>query len=159
MLSARKSIALISEAGTPAISDPGALLVAEVSSILHDKVKVVPVPGPSAAVAALSAAGFISQQFFFAGFPPSKRKRQKFFKDSFKSAAPVIFYESPHRILKTISDIIAILGKSSLTRQAVVFRELTKQFETSYRGTLKDIADVIGKDQIRGEFVIVIGPP
>ena len=158
MLGGRQSIALISEAGTPAISDPGALLVSEIVRIMGNKVRIVPIPGPSAVVAALSIAGFPAQQYVFAGFPPQKRKREKFFKETLRGSGPVVYYESPYRVLRTIKDIMAVLGKNSETRKAAVFREITKQFETSYRGTLAEILAQLEQDNIRGEFVIVIGP-
>ncbi len=157
ILNSRKNIALISEAGTPAISDPGALLVWELYKNFSNQFRVVPVPGPSAAVAALSASGFSAQNFCFAGFPPAKNKRLKFFKSALKSGSgPVVFYESPYRAVKTIKDIIAVLGARSEKIQAVVCRELTKQFETIYRGTLPELLAVLEKEKQRGEFVIVI---
>ena len=159
LLRSRRNLALISEAGTPAISDPGTLLVSEIARELKNQTKIVPIPGSSAVAAALSVAGFPAQQFLFAGFPPQKNKRQKFFKEALRfNSGPIVFYESPHRILKTLQDLIAILGKQAENRQAAVFRELTKQFETAYRGTLPEILAQLEKENIRGEFVIVLGP-
>lgn len=158
LLKARKALVLISDAGTPAISDPGALLVSEVAKQIGVLAKIVPIPGPSAVVSALSVAGFPSQSFYFAGFPPAKNKRQKFFKEALSFSEPVVFYESPHRILKTLDDIVSCLGVKNANRPAVVLRELTKQFETIYRGTVTEIiSELKQNNQVRGEFVVVIG--
>ncbi|MDP3991226.1 MAG: 16S rRNA (cytidine(1402)-2'-O)-methyltransferase [Candidatus Nealsonbacteria bacterium] len=148
MLKQGKNLALVSEAGTPGISDPGSKLIAELTKFEDQSIKVVPIPGPSALTAAASLAGFSMDKFIFLGFPPVKNKRQKFFKEMAELKYPVILYESPHRIIKTLIS----LGD----RQVVVCRELTKKFETIYRGTAKDILNKLGKEEIKGEFVVIV---
>lgn len=151
LLKEGKQIALVTDAGTPGISDPGNQLVAEV--VKHDiSVQVVPIPGPSALVTALSISGFPTDKFVFLGFPPHKNKRQKFFQEIAEVAVTAVFYESGHRIIKCLGELAAVLKP---TQPVVVCRELTKQFETIYRGTISQIVTQM-KDE-RGEFVIVIG--
>ncbi|MEK7481115.1 MAG: 16S rRNA (cytidine(1402)-2'-O)-methyltransferase [Patescibacteria group bacterium] len=146
-----KQVALISDAGTPAIDDPG-------SSIVRDlRVKgcehIVPIPGPSAVTAAFSVAGIAAQQFFFAGYPPPKKKRNKFFEDLAGREEPVILFESPHRLLKTLKD----LEKTIPDRRFAVFKELTKIHERSWQGTPKEILAALTSELIKGEWVIIIG--
>ena len=105
LLEKGKNLALISDAGTPGVSDPGNLLIKEVVEKLEEKVKIIPIPGPSAVITAASISGFPMDKFLFLGFPPQKRKRQKFFKEVIESKYPVIFYESPYRILKTLNEL------------------------------------------------------
>jgi len=147
-----KNIALVSDAGTPGISDPGGKLVEEVVAKLGDEVEIITIPGPSAVTAAASISGFPMERFLFLGFPPAKRKRAKFFKEVIDSKYPVILYESPHRILKTLNELSLINNHLSL----VVCRELTKKFETTYRGTPKQVIEQLKNSTCRGEFVIVI---
>jgi len=142
-----KDLALVSDSGTPGISDPGAKLVAEV---LKNGFQVVPIPGASALVAAASIVGFSMDKFLFLGFPPIKNKRKKFFEKVNNSEYPVIIYESPYRILKTLENLS--------DKEVVVCRELTKKFETIYRGSIISIIEELKKDEIRGEFVIIIKP-
>jgi len=147
-----KNIALISEAGTPGISDPGQGLVNFLLERIPD-LDIVPIPGPNAAVASLSVSGFPTDRFLYLGFLPKKKGRQKLFKD-LKSIIgnyqyTIIFYESPYRIIKTLRDCQAILGD----REAVVCRELTKKFEEIYRGKLSEI---LKKVQPKGEFVVIL---
>ena len=106
--------------------------IEEVVKLLGDQVKIIPIPGPSALIASASISGFQMNKFLFLGFPPQKRKRKKFFQEVVDSKYPVVLYESPHRILKTLDEISAINNKLSV----VVCRELTKKFETTYRGTI-----------------------
>lgn len=144
-----KSCALVSDAGTPCISDPGSLLLARA---VQAKIKIVPLPGPSALTAAASISGFFVDRFIFLGFPPHKKGRQKFFEQIKDSQYPVIFYESPYRILKTLNQLKdAVNG-----RQIVVCRELTKMFETVYRGSIEEVISQLEKEKIRGEFVVAI---
>ena len=151
-----KNLALVSDAGTPGISDPGNKLVEEVSKLLGDEVKIVPVPGVSALTAAVSISGFPTDRFLFLGFPPQKRKRKKFFEEVINSKYPVILYESPYRILKTLDELKMMNDKLSM----VLCRELTKKFETIYRGTIKEVIEKIKNPQvgekIKGEFVIIL---
>ncbi len=147
-----KNLALVSDAGTPAISDPGAKLVKIIVEELKDEVKIIPIPGPSAPICAFSVAGISSSNFLFLGFPPSKRKRKKFFEEVVSSKYPVIFFESPHRIIKTLEELENMGGNLNI----VVCRELTKIFETIYRGTIDEVIAQLKKDKIKGEFVIII---
>ena len=147
-----KNLALASDAGTPGISDPGNRLVAKLIEVGPRSIEIVPIPGPSALTAAASIAGFSMDRFVFLGFPPVKKKRKKFFEEAVNSRYPVVFYESPYRIIKTLKEIDLLTA-----RKIVVGRELTKKFETVYRGSAKDVLAELAKDEIRGEFVVVIG--
>lgn len=148
-----KDLALVSDVGTPGVSDPGNQLVAEIVKEGLDNVKIVPVPGASAVTAAASVAGFPVDRFLFLGFPPVKKKRRKFFEEIVNSKHPVIFYESPHRIIKSLMELETMYENLPL----VVCRELTKKFETIYRGTAKEILKKLEKSEIRGEFVVITG--
>jgi len=152
LLQQGKNLALVSDAGTPGISDPGNLLIREVIKRLNDQVKIVPLPGPSALVAVASISGFPTDRFVFLGFPPHKNKRQKFFKEAAEVKETIILYESVHRILKTLEDIKKYLGE----REIMIARELTKKFETTYRGGVSEVINQLKNDKILGEFVIVI---
>jgi len=156
LLEKRQNLALVSDAGTPGISDPGNKLVEEVIKLLGEQVKIIPIPGASALTTSASIPGFQMDKFSFLGFPPQKRKRKKFFQELMNSKYPVIFYESPYRILKTLNEISIINNKLSV----VVCRELTKKFETIYRGTIEQVIEKIKNPQpgekIKGEFVIII---
>ena len=147
-----KNIALVSDAGTPGISDPGNKLIAELIEVGPQSIKVVPIPGPSALTAAASISGFPMDKFVFLGFLPVKKKRKKFFDEAINSRYPAVFYESPYRILKTLKEIDLLTE-----RKIVVCRELTKKFETVYRGSVKDVLAELAKDEIRGEFVVTVG--
>ena len=148
-----KSLALVSDAGTPGISDPGTELISYLLSRSDlDSLKIIPISGSSALTAALSISGFDASNFIFLGFPPHKKGRQKFFDELSKSKYTVVFYESPYRIIKALESLALLLPE----RKIMVARELTKQFETIYRGTASEILDGLKKIQIRGEFVIVI---
>ncbi len=147
-----KNLALVSDSGSPGISDPGNNLIDKLKERLGDKVKVVPVPGPSALISLASVSGFPMNKFLFLGFAPAKRKRNKFFKKIAGYDYPVILYESPHRILKTLKEIKEATGN----RELVVGRELTKKFETIYRGNIDEVTEKIKKDKKKGEFTIVI---
>jgi 16S rRNA (cytidine1402-2'-O)-methyltransferase len=147
LLGQGKSLALVSDSGTPGISDPGNKLVERVKDIAE----IVPIPGPNAAISIASISGFPMDKFIFLGFPPHKKGRQKFFKEISDSKYPVIIYESPHRILKTLKELNDLDNFD-----IVIGRELTKKFETIYRGRIKDIINQIEKSIIKGEFVIVI---
>lgn len=148
-----KNLALVTDAGTPGISDPGGFLISEALKAIPD-LKIVPIPGPNAAIAALSISGFPTDEFVFLGFPPHKKGRQKFFKNISEIKSTVVFYESKHRILKALDN----LEKLSETgdREIMIARELTKQFETIYRGTLSEIKPRLTDKNLLGEFVVVI---
>ena len=155
-LKQRKKVALVTDAGTPGISDPGGKLVKEVIESLSSQVKIVPIPGPNAAIAALSVSGFPADKFVFMGFPPHKKGREKFFKEVAETKYTVVFYESKHRILKTLGQLKTVLSPD---RYLVVCRELTKQFESIYRGSAEEILKILESDKNnqKGEFVIVFG--
>lgn len=154
MLREGKSLALVTDAGTPGISDPGGRLVEQVVHELGDEVAIIPIPGACAAVAALSVCGFPTDEFVFLGFPPHKKGRQTFFKRLPTIASTVVFYESTHRIEKTLAEIAAAVGD----RRLVVCRELTKLHETTYRGTATEVTEQLGSTSIKGEFVVVVEP-
>ena len=149
-LKAGKNIALVSEAGTPTISDPGFRIVA---AALAESITVVPVPGACAAIAALSASGLPVHRFAFEGFlPPKSGKRKNLLKKIASEERTLIFYESPYRIQAAIADMIEVLGE----RRAVVARELTKLHEEFIYGTLPVIAEKLGRAVIKGEFTVVV---
>jgi 16S rRNA (cytidine1402-2'-O)-methyltransferase len=149
-----RSVALASDAGTPAFSDPGARLVEAVRSA---GLRVVPVPGATAAAAALSASGFIGPQFLFYGFLPAKpAERRKALERIAAVPWMLVLYEAPHRILETVADLAAILGAS---RRVVIARELTKMFETIHVCELGAAQGWLAEDpnRTRGEFVLIVG--
>jgi 16S rRNA (cytidine1402-2'-O)-methyltransferase len=157
LLRGGKNLALVSDAGTPGISDPGNKLVSTIASSPGLVVKIVPVPGPSAVTAVASISGFPMDKFIFLGFPPIKKKRKKFFEEVLTSKYPVIFYESPHRIIKTLEELQTVTNNKQRTmNDIVVCRELTKKFETIYRGSIGKVIEEIKKDKIKGEFVVVV---
>ena len=147
------SVALISDAGTPAISDPGALLV----NLAHQAgVRVVPIPGANAAITALSASGLLMPRFLFIGFLPAKGSHRKQVLEAISDVpATVVFYEAPHRVLESVEDLAAVLGGE---RQITFARELTKTFETIYNCKLGEALAWLQADpnQQRGEFVLLV---
>jgi 16S rRNA (cytidine1402-2'-O)-methyltransferase len=151
MLAEGKSLALVSDAGTPGVSDPGGKLV---SAVVEQgiEVKIEPIPGPSAIMSALSICGFAADSFVFFGWPPHKKGRETFFKSLTGEARVIVFYESVHRIKKALTSLSEVCPD----RNIVVGRELTKKFETVYRGTAQEVLNEISDDQIKGEFVIVL---
>lgn len=150
-----KSVALVSDAGTPLVSDPGYRLGRMAIDAGH---RVVPIPGPSAPLAALVGSGLPNDAFFFAGFLPTKDKaRRDRLEEVREVPGTLLFFESPHRIGDTLAAASDVLG---VGRQACVCRELTKTFEEFRRGTLAELADYYGGDRaVKGEIVLVIGPP
>ncbi len=156
-----KNLALVSDAGTPGISDPGNKLVELANKELGDKIKIVSIPGPSALSAAASISGLPMDKFVFMGFPPHKKRRKKFFEKILQSEYPAIFYESPYRILKTLRELLheftQIGTQINTNKQIVVARELTKKFETVYRGTIGEVIEKLERDKIKGEFVVIVG--
>jgi 16S rRNA (cytidine1402-2'-O)-methyltransferase len=148
-----KYLALVSDAGTPALSDPGGVLIEKVVKELGDGVKIVPVPGASALTTIASVAGLPTDKFVFLGFLPHKKGRQSLFNFIKESDRTIIFYESPHRILKTLNTLIEVLDEK---RRIVVGRELTKKFETIYRGSVQEVLEKVQADEVKGEFVVVV---
>jgi 16S rRNA (cytidine1402-2'-O)-methyltransferase len=146
-----KNLALISDSGTPGISDPGNKLVNDLmSDELMNNIEIIPVPGASAVSAIASISGFPMDRFIFLGFPPHKKGRNKFFKEIAEYKYPVILYESPYRIVKTLKELAEFHNF-----EIVIGRELTKKFETIYRGKIKEIISQLA-EKPKGEFVIVI---
>ncbi len=146
-----KNIALVADAGTPGISDPGNNLIAE---IIKNDIKVVPIPGPSALTTLISIAGIDLQKFLFLGFPPHKKGREKFFREAAEAKYPVIYYESPHRVVKNLE----LLAGFNPEKNVIIGRELTKMFEEIIRGNLVDVLKFIKQKeaQIKGEFTIIV---
>ena len=145
-------IALISYAGTPGISDPGFLLVRE---CINNEVEVECLPGPTAFVPALVSSGLPCDRFSFEGFLPVKKGRTKRLKELSAETKTMVFYESPHRILKTLNDLSNYFDVES---QISVSRELTKLYEETFRGTIKESVEHFEKNKTKGEFVIVLSP-
>lgn len=154
LLEAGKNLALVTDAGTPAISDPGGLLVQEAVKKFGAALTVTPIPGPSALIAALSVAGFPADEFLFLGFPPHKKGRKSYFDRVAAFDETVVFYESTHRILKTLAELEA----RAPSRPLVACREITKLYETTYRGTAAEVTAALNASSIKGEFVVVLAP-
>ena len=169
LLEEGKDIALVSDAGTPAISDPGAVLVSTIREYFRDaeerndaigarqhRQRVIAIPGPSALTAAFSVAGVPGSDFLFLGFLPHKKGRETLFREIAVSTRTVVFYESPHRILKTLASLEAHAGRQRI----VIARELTKIYEEVLEGTAEELlARLIADPQKRkGEFVVILTP-
>jgi len=156
MLKAGKNLALVSDAGTPGISDPGSLLVSKIREYFKEGgVSVVVIPGANAAVSALSIAGVPASDFLFLGFLPHKKGRETLFKEIADSGRTVVFYESPHRLMKTLASLSKTLTPE---KNVSVLRELTKIHEDAISGKASDVeahfTDHPG--EVRGEFVIIV---
>jgi len=146
-----ESCALVSDAGTPAISDPGIRLI---SAAIKRGINIVAVPGPSAVTAALTLSGLPTNSFVFEGFLPQKKGRQKKLKELSEETRTIVLYESTYRIEKLISE----LNEYMPGRLIVVCREITKKFEETWRGYPKDILDSLNEKILKGEFAIVLAP-
>ncbi|HBI16750.1 MAG TPA: 16S rRNA (cytidine(1402)-2'-O)-methyltransferase [Candidatus Moranbacteria bacterium] len=145
-----ENMALVTDAGTPGVSDPGNILVKEVIS---EGVKVIPIPGASAIGALISVAGIDMQKFVFLGFPPHKKGRQTFFKEAMEFKYPVMYYDSPHRLLKNLE----LLKELGFEKNIIVGRELTKMFEEVVRGNADEIIEYFSrKEKIKGELVVIL---
>ena len=157
LLGEGKRVVLATDAGTPGISDPGQALVALVRERLGDTVRIEALPGPSALAAALSVAGLPCAEFVFLGFLPHKKGRQTLFASMASEQRTIIFYESPHRILKTLAALALVLLS---TRRIAVCRELTKIHEEVRLGTPQEVAArfTAHPTTVRGEFVVLIAP-
>ena len=145
-----KTIALISDAGTPGISDPGYLLVHEA---LKQGVKVECLPGPTALIPALVQSGLPSDRFVFEGFLPPKKGRQGRLKQMAEESRTTVFYESPHKIVKTLGQMLPYFGSE---RKLAVVRELSKKFESNFRGSVEEALHFFEEYPPKGEFVIVV---
>ena len=149
-LKSGKDVALVSDAGTPLLSDPGYRLV---QSCRLEKISVIPIPGPSAAVAALSVAGLPTDRFLFAGFLPSRRAAAK--KELARLSSlemTLVFYVSPHRLQGTLRQMLEVLGN----RNAFLIREMTKIYESGCHGTLQEILETVQSRSPRGEYTLVV---
>jgi len=154
MLREGKSLALVSDAGTPTISDPGVMLIEMVKKELPD-VKIITIPGASAVTAALSISGIASPQFTYYGFLPHKKGRETIFKEIAASERTSVFYESPHRIEKTLESLAKQLPAN---KKVVIARELTKVFEELVEGSAPEVLAYFKQnpDRVRGEFVVIV---
>lgn len=151
-LSDGKNIALVTDAGTPGVSDPGGVLVREIMEKMEGKVKVESVPGVSALTTAISISGVDLHEFVFLGFLPHKKGRETLFKEIANTKRPVVFYESPHRIIKSLES----LDKFCSDKQITIARELTKIFEEVMRGSPKFVKEKLTKEKQKGEFVVIV---
>lgn len=143
-------MALITDAGTPGISDPGFLLV---RAAIEEDIKLEVLPGATAVIPALVGSGFSSERYVYLGFPPQKKGRQTFWKELADIEYTMVMYESPHRILKALKEAADIFGAD---RQACIVRELTKMFETYHRGTLETLIAAGEETPYKGEIVLLI---
>jgi 16S rRNA (cytidine1402-2'-O)-methyltransferase len=157
LLSEDKRVCLVTDAGTPGISDPGTELVATVRQTLGTDVRIEAIPGPSAIATALSIAGVPTHIFTFMGFLPHKKGRQTAMKSIATTEHTVVFYESPHRIEKALAELAAAIPNP---RKVVVLRELTKLFESVVSGTAVELQEYFKTHprEVRGEFVVVVAP-
>jgi 16S rRNA (cytidine1402-2'-O)-methyltransferase len=145
-----KNVALVSDAGTPGVSDPGFRLI---QSAIENQLPIVPIPGSSAVITALSVSGLPTDAFLFKGFLPHKsKKRRDLLKELENARETIIFYESPHRISETLRDVLEILGD----REIVLTRELTKLYEEIIRGKVSEILNQVGDRTLKGEITLVI---
>ena len=145
-----QSVALVSDAGTPGISDPAFHIVQQA---LENGVSIIPIPGPTAFISALIASGLSTDRFVFEGFLPQKKGRKTKWESLKSESRTIIIYESPHRIIKTLTDIQTYLG----SRNVVVARELTKKFEEIVRGSVHSVLTELSKKSPKGEYVVIIG--
>jgi len=153
LLEEGKNLALVSDAGTPAISDPGAYLIKEIREKMPE-VEIITIPGPSALVSAISIAGLESEKFVFIGFPPHKKGRKTFFEEVVNYNIPVVFYESKHRILKALESLNEVVPE----REIFLAKELTKFNEKYFTGTANEIIEKLQVDEnlLKGEFVVIV---
>ncbi len=149
-LKSGNKIALVTDAGTPGISDPGFLIVRE---CIKNEIKIETLPGAVAFIPALINSGFPTEKFCFEGFLPQKKGRVKRFKELAQEKRTIIFYESPHRLLKSLKQISEFLGED---REISVSRELTKMYEETIRGKVNDVINYYENNTIKGEIVIIV---
>ena len=155
LLHEEKHLVLVSDAGTPTISDPGAHLVKQIKDEFGDTVLIEAVPGASAITAALSISGMPSDRFTFFGFPPHKKGRETFFDEVSDSKKTAIFYESPHRILKALT---SIKDRNNSHKTVTIAREVTKMFEEVVSGSPAEVLEYFesNKEKVKGEFVVIV---
>lgn len=155
LLEEGKNLALVSDAGTPGISDPGALLVSKIKEKFNEKnLQVIPIPGVTAIITALSASGLPTHEFIFLGFLPHKKGRETLFKEIAQARRTMVFYESPHRILKTLESLIKFCPE----KKVCVARELTKIYEEFKTGTPTEVLEYFNKnkEKQKGEFTVLV---
>lgn len=149
-IKAGHNVAVITDAGTPGISDPGAVVI---KRAIEEDIEIIPVPGPTALITALSISGLPTEEFTFIGFLPVKQsQRRKKLLELSTEKRTLVFYEAPHRILQTLDDMLEVFGN----RRVCIARELTKMFEEVLRGSLEEILDKLENAKIAGEYVIVV---
>lgn len=150
-----EDLAFVTDSGTPAISDPGSKLVSKVREKFSEKVPIISIPGPSALTSALSVSGLPASDFLFLGFLPRKKGRKTLFLEMAGSKRTVVFYESPHRIVKTLEELGGYLEKK---REVVIARELTKIYEEVLKGSIDELIELLETDQKKqkGEFVVMV---
>ena len=154
LLKEGKNLALVSDAGTPGISDPGALLVSQIKTNFNNEIEVIPIPGATALITALSGSGLPTHEFTFLGFLPHKKGRETLFKEISASKRTMVFYESTHRILKTLESLV----KFCPNKNVCVDRELTKIYEEFKTGTPAEVLEYYqsNPDKQRGEFTVIV---
>ena len=153
LVSEGKTLALVSDAGTPTISDPGSVLVSKIREVYPD-IEIIAIPGASALVSALSVSGLPASEFVFLGFLPHKKGRETLFKEISGMNRTVVFYESPHRIMKTLNSLKKYIGD----RRVVIAREISKIYEQVVSGTSTEVEKYFldNEDKVRGEFVVLV---
>lgn len=153
-----KKVALVTDAGTPGISDPGNILIEKALDFFGNKIKIIPIPGPSALGALISVAGVNTAKFTFLGFPPNKKGKEKFFREVLSFNHPVLYYESPYRLLKNLELLKNLSKELGISKKIVLGRELTKMFEEIVRGGIEDVKKYYqeNSDKIKGEIAILI---
>lgn len=152
-IDAGETMSLVSDAGTPGVSDPGARFVAELVRVSQGRVKVLPIPGPSAVTALLSVSGLPADAYVFHGFPPHKKGRNTYWQIIADEKRTSVFFESPHRVEKAMAELSALCAPD---RRIVLGRELTKMFESVRYGTMRDAEELLKSEPIKGEYVIAV---
>ncbi len=153
-----EKVALVTDAGTPGISDPGNFLIERALEFFGDNIKIIPIPGANALSALVSVAGINMTRFTFLGFPPNKKGREKFFREVLGSEYPVIYYESPYRLMKNLELLEKFFEELGVFRRIIIGRELTKMFEEIVRGEVKDVKKYYEENsgKVKGEIVVLV---
>jgi 16S rRNA (cytidine1402-2'-O)-methyltransferase len=153
-----EKVALVTDAGTPGISDPGNILIEKSLDFFGNKIKIIPIPGANAVGALISVAGVNTTKFTFLGFPPNKKGREKFFREVLSFEHPVLYYESPYRLLKNLELLKNLLEDLKISKKIVLGRELTKMFEEIVRGEIWEVEKYYqeNQDKIKGEIVVLV---
>lgn len=158
LLRDEKTLALVTDAGTPGISDPGNELVSRIVEEFVGKIQIVSIPGPSALTALIQVSGLNMSRFTFLGFPPNKKGRKTFFENVVRSSCPVVFFESPHRLMKNFELLKEMCEQEGKASQLVVGKEITKIYEQVIRGSVDELLVYFHEnpDKIKGEFVVIV---